>query len=114
MEISLAEKTPLPQLDSDISLCLFRVSQEGLHNVVKYSHAKSARVELSVEDNRILLRIIDDGVGFTPGQEHAGGLGLINMRERVKSAGGTLKVSSAVMKGTVIQASVPLKQAPRA
>lgn len=114
MEISLAEKTPLPQLDSDISLCLFRVAQEGLHNVVKYSHAKSAWAELSVEENRILLRIIDDGVGFTPGQEHAGGLGLINMRERVKSAGGTLKVSSAVMKGTVIQASVPLKQAPRA
>jgi two-component system sensor histidine kinase UhpB len=114
MEISLREKNPLQHLDWEVSLCLFRVAQQALHNVVKHSHARSASVELSADEHRVLMRIIDNGVGFVPERERPAGLGLVNMRERLKSVGGTLKISSDLRRGTIVQASVPLNQRPGA
>ena len=107
LEIDLEEGESPGTLDSDTSLCLFRVAQEALHNVVKHSQAKRARVELGVKDRQVVLRIIDDGVGFVPGRGMAGCLGLINMSERLRSIGGTMKVTSAPAKGTIVEASVP-------
>jgi PAS domain S-box-containing protein len=93
----------------DVELCLFRVAQEALGNVVKHSQAKSAQVELGSNANGVSLRITDAGRGFDPdlGNPDAG-IGLVGMRERLRLVGGRLSVNSELMHGTEILAEVPL------
>lgn len=113
LTISFSEKDVPPRLPSDVSLCLFRVAQEALQNIVKHGHARAASMELAVRDGYVLLRIVDDGVGITPEQHHSGGMGLISMRERVSVVGGTCKVTSGPLKGTIVEVSVPLNEEPQ-
>jgi len=104
----LPERLPAP-----ISLCLYRVTQEALQNVVRHSAASDAMVSMKAGDGLLLLSIVDDGVGFTVVRQAASGLGLTSMRERLRSVGGTLEIASERMKGTRIDVSVPLPaQAP--
>ncbi len=96
------------QIPKDVTLCLFRIVQEALQNVVKHSGASEATVELSGHSDRIDLCISDSGVGFNP--ESAKGdasLGLISMRERLRLAGGHLAVESEPSHGTRIHVRVP-------
>lgn len=97
------------QLDSSVSLCLYRVLQETFHNVMSHSQAKRVRVELAADHGRVLLRIIDDGVGFEPGRASSG-LGLASMRQRVSSVGGSIDITSSPMAGTRIEVRVPLRE----
>jgi len=102
----------LPQdLDETVSLSLFRTIQESLRNVAKHSHARHVRVELSRNSGQIRLRISDDGIGFDPnhpGNDGANkGLGLISMDERLRSAGGQLRVWSRPSLGTQVEGRVP-------
>jgi PAS domain S-box-containing protein len=96
-------------LDSNISLSLFRVAQESLHNVAKHSRAKKVRLELVGAGEKIVLRISDDGVGFdsdAPGNQT--GIGIVSMSERIRLVGGTLSVCSRPSRGTQVQAAIPL------
>jgi signal transduction histidine kinase len=93
----------------ETALSLYRVVQEALHNVAKYSHASHVEVIARIRAGRIWLDVVDDGVGFTTVQEDAEGLGLESMRERVELLGGKLAIRSAPRKGTRIRASVPLR-----
>jgi signal transduction histidine kinase len=98
-----------PRLDSDISLSLFRVAQESLHNVAKHSQAKKVRLELVGAGEKIVLRISDDGVGFDPDAPgNQTGLGMVSMSERIRLVGGTLSVCSRPSQGTQVQAAIPL------
>jgi two-component system sensor histidine kinase UhpB len=93
----------------DTSLSLYRVAQEALHNVAKYSHASHVEVSVRMKGGRLWLDVVDDGVGFATAQEDAEGLGLESMRERVELLGGKLAIKSAPRQGTRIRASVPLR-----
>jgi signal transduction histidine kinase len=106
--INFSEEDVPSCLPSDISHCLFLVAQEALQNIVKHGHARAASMELKVSTGHILLRIVDDGAGITPEQHYSGGMGLASMRERVWALGGTCKVTSGRLKGTVVEASLPL------
>jgi signal transduction histidine kinase len=97
------------QLSSSTSLSLYRVAQEALHNVIKHSQAKNVQVELSSDDGQILLRIIDDGLGFDLSHEVAG-LGLASMRQRVQAVGGSIDISSSLKRGTRIEVRVPIQK----
>jgi PAS domain S-box-containing protein len=110
------EHTDVPRsLPRDISLCLFRVLQEGLHNAVTYSGARNFRVELRGEPSAILLLIRDSGAGFDPDAAiRNGGLGLISMRERVSLVKGTISITSKPMVGTEIRVLIPVAQASAA
>jgi signal transduction histidine kinase len=99
----LPERLPAP-----ISLCLYRVTQEALQNVVRHSAASKGIVSMKVADGLLLLSIVDDGVGFAVARQAASGLGLTSMRERLRLLGGTLEIASERMKGTRIDVSVPL------
>jgi two-component system sensor histidine kinase UhpB len=114
LTINFSEKDVPSHLPSDISQCLFRISQEALQNIVKHSHARTTSIELTIRYGHALLRIVDDGDGMTPEQHHRGGMGLANMCERVWALDGTCKVTSVSLKGTTVEASVPLKKAPKA
>jgi signal transduction histidine kinase len=93
-----------------ISLCLYRIVQEALQNVVRHSQASKVQIDLRSDDEGMRLRIIDDGIGFTPGQEPAAGLGLVSMRERVRSVGGSIDITSSPRRGTRIEAWVPIRE----
>ena len=96
-------------IPKDVALCLFRVTQEALGNVVKHSGAKSARVELGSNETGVSLRIVDAGRGFDTRSANAGaGIGLVGMTERLRLVEGRLSISSKVMRGTEILAEVPL------
>ncbi len=107
------EHTDVPRsLPQDISLCLFRVLQEGLRNAVKHSGAQHFKVELREMPGAILLLIRDSGAGFDPeAAMKNGGLGLISMRERVGLVKGTISITSKPLAGTEIRVHIPVAQA---
>ena len=107
------EHTDVPtSLPQDISLCLFRVLQEGLHNAVRYSGSQHVKVELRGTPGAVQLVVRDSGSGFDPeAAMKNGGLGLISMRERVGLVKGTISIVSKPQAGTEISVSIPVAQA---
>jgi PAS domain S-box-containing protein len=100
-------------LPSDVALCLFRVAQEALNNVLKHSNSKIASVEAVGSGQGIALKISDSGQGFDPTRSHWG-IGLTSMRERLRGVGGELMVLSSPGEGTEIIAEVKLERAAAA
>jgi signal transduction histidine kinase len=95
------------QIPEEVSLCLFRITQEALRNVVKHSGAVGAKVELIGHEDRIELCISDSGAGFSPeSAKGASGLGLISMQERLRLVGGHLSVESEPSHGTRIRVRI--------
>jgi PAS domain S-box-containing protein len=96
-------------LPPHMSLCLFRVLQEGLSNAVKHSGVRRFNVQLEGVPDQLQLTIRDAGVGFDPSMAmHNDGLGLISMRERISNVKGTISIVSKPHGGTEIQARVPV------
>jgi two-component system, NarL family, sensor histidine kinase UhpB len=92
----------LGQIGADEQLVVYRVVQESLSNVARHAGAHGVRVELDRDQGRPLVRIADDGCGFTgPGRD--GGVGLTGMRERARLAGGWLDVRSTPGEGTTVE-----------
>jgi PAS domain S-box-containing protein len=100
---------PTP-LSPEISLCLFRVLQEALHNAAKHSGARHFEVQLSGKPEEILLTVTDPGKGFDSDTAMKGeGLGLTSMQERLRLVNGQLSIDSQPKQGTTIQARVPFR-----
>ena len=94
----------------DVSICLFRVLQEALHNGVMHSGVQKFSVQLWGESDEIHLRVSDSGVGFDLRAARRGrGLGLVRIEQRVKLVNGTSSIDSQPEKGTTVQVSVPLR-----
>src|SRR5262249_27074785 len=87
---------------------LYRIAQEALQNTVKHAHAHRIEVYLEAPNGAVVLKIVDDGIGFDPEGTFPGHLGLHSMRERALGVGGSLEVLSNPGKGTRIVATVPL------
>lgn len=87
---------------------LFRVVQELLSNTLRHAKANELEVYLKIVGQNILLRVIDDGVGFESKDEHAGSYGLRNIRERIAGVGGSTKIISFKGQGTSIEIKVPV------
>jgi PAS domain S-box-containing protein len=102
---------PLPR---DIASCLYRVAQESLSNIMKHARATRVELELTCGDQEITLSIYDTGVGFdlTDIRARHPGLGLVNMRERVRSVQGRLDIQSQLGRGTHISVHIPFSGAP--
>ncbi|PYY17857.1 MAG: hypothetical protein DMG60_10215 [Acidobacteria bacterium] len=109
IEVSFAEESVPATIDPQISLCIYRVTQEALQNVIRHSHAHKATVQLHGGREGISLHIADDGIGIAAEREHAVALGLASMRERISLAGGSFKLITQSMRGTRIEATIPLK-----
>jgi PAS domain S-box-containing protein len=97
------------QPDEQARIILYRVAQEALTNIAKHAKAEEAEVLLGERDGGFLVRVTDNGVGFTP--ESAlivpGHMGLAAMRERAQLAGGRIHVDSAPRTGTVVECWIP-------
>jgi len=100
------------EIPKDVTLCLYRIVEEALQNVVKHSGAEDATVELSGHGNQIDLCVSDSGTGFIPEPTNGeAGLGLISMRERLRLVGGHLSIESKPSHGTRIRVRIPLSTA---
>jgi signal transduction histidine kinase len=111
IQVDLESKDVPEGLTGDTAICLYRLLQEALQNVVKHSRALQVRVVLEGKDNRIDMKVFDNGAGFTPGElddDKGFGLGLAGMRERVAVLEGMVVVRSAPGAGTKVYVSVPL------
>jgi PAS domain S-box-containing protein len=97
-----------PSVDADVSLCLYRIAQESLHNIVRHSHARDAHVTITCDDGFVSLQIADSGIGFDPRHVVHAGLGLHSMRERVAILNGQLTIDAAQGSGTQIMVRIPL------
>ena len=95
-------------IPKDVALCVYRVAQEALRNVVKHAGTKEARVSLIGSDREFILTVQDRGVGFdVAGVRSREGLGLSSMRERVRLVRGELSVDSEPGQGTTVTVRVP-------
>jgi signal transduction histidine kinase len=108
------ERHEIPDhLAPEISLCLYRVAQEALQNIVRHSNATTASVHLRGRGSRLLLQVVDDGVGFDQARV-AAGLGFASMRERLNAVNGGLAIHSQPGRGTRLDAWVVLRPVPAA
>jgi len=96
------------RIPKEVTLCLFRIVQEALRNVVKHSGAREAEVDVSGQSDRINLCVSDTGAGFDPEAVNGtAGIGLISMRERLRLVGGHLSIESKPGQGTRIRVRIP-------
>ena len=96
-------------IPDDTALCLYRITQEALRNVIRHSQATQVTVDMSIVDNRIDLLIIDDGVGFNRVEvAWKRSLGLTSMQERTRLVGGAFSIQTGNGEGTTIHVSVPV------
>jgi signal transduction histidine kinase len=94
-----------------VALCLYRVAQESIQNIVKHSGAKQVEVDLHRVNNDIHLGIADDGRGFdTESKPNTQSLGLVSMRERVRAARGQIHIESKPGEGTRVTACLPVPE----
>lgn len=95
------------QRTATLDVVLYRVLQESLSNVARHSHASHVQVRLFCEDDRLTLRVQDNGVGMEPDPVNYG-CGLAGIRERISAAGGDLLIESGPNAGTLLSLSLPL------
>lgn len=95
-------------LVTETELTLYRIAQESLANVEKHARATRVSIELTASLSSVVLRIADNGRGFTERRSRGSKWGLINMRERASHVNGTLEVHSKRGQGTTIELNVPL------
>lgn len=110
-EISLlvddsARRCPMSQ---EIQLNLYRVLQEQLTNIAKHAKASSIMLDMLVNNNKIQLKITDNGVGFNIADTR-GGIGMANMKRRVELFCGKLEIISSPGNGCVLFIDMPLAQ----
>lgn len=87
---------------------LFRIVQELLSNVLRHSEAKELEVYFKKSEDFYQLRFIDDGKGFDMEEKRSSGFGLVNIRERIESLGGNVRIISFPNQGTSIEIRIPL------
>jgi len=101
------------RLTAALSLCIYRLVQEALRNVVRHSGAHEASVEIVRHGDALELRIADPGVGFSMAALEGASIGLLSMHERVQQCGGRMIVHSAPGEGTRIGIRLPILLTPR-
>ena len=110
VDVDFATRDVPDQLPPEVSLCLFRVLQQALHNWAKHSGVRRFEVRLSGGQGEMHLVVSDSGEGFDLKAARTGrGLGLISMEERMKLVNGELSIETQPRAGTRIHARAPLR-----
>jgi signal transduction histidine kinase/ABC-type uncharacterized transport system substrate-binding protein len=111
IKIVFSSKNIPRSVPSNVALCLFRIVQESLQNLRKYSGASQGQVNLCKEGDRLFLSVSDEGRGFEMMEmRNRVGLGIRSMGERARLVGGQFEIHSQRGKGTRIDVCVPLQQ----
>lgn len=102
------------RLPREVETLTYRVVQEAFGNVERHSQARSAEVELRIDDGRLLGRVTDTGAGTPVDSGSTSGLGLRVARERVELAGGRFDVHARPGRGTDVTFELPLPDSTEA
>ena len=86
---------------------LLRVAREALRNVERHSGARRVEISLRAEADKVVLRIVDDGIGFDPARPPSGHYGLLGMFEQAKLAGGFLDIDAPSSGGAALTLRIP-------
>ncbi|HYY53864.1 MAG TPA: GAF domain-containing sensor histidine kinase [Candidatus Dormibacteraeota bacterium] len=118
LAVELEELGTERPLAPPIERAIVRIAQESLHNIAQHAQAARAKIVLHYDDGAVTLTVEDDGAGFPAdetiaGAEQRGRFGILGMRERAESVGGTLAVRSQLGQGTLVQTRVPYDSGPR-
>jgi two-component system NarL family sensor kinase len=109
LKISIDTQGINEQLDSTTETVLYRVIQESVNNVIKHADATVLDILLLCDKKEITVSIEDDGRGFdTADKSKFAGIGLKNMISRIEYLKGTVDISSAPGKGTLVAIYIPL------
>jgi signal transduction histidine kinase len=114
LTISFAHDNLPASLPEDVTVCVFRIVQEALQNVIKHSAATRVVLRLSFDERSLTLTIVDNGVGFDLVDAKSRGLGLASMAERIEYIGGTLTIKTRRHGGTRLEVAVPYRDRPAA
>ncbi len=119
IDIELFTNEREKRLPPIVETVAFRITQEALNNVKKHSKAKKAWVELYYEPQRLSLKIVDNGLGFSWDTvshkvNEGDSFGLMSMKERASLLGGTLDIKSQENRGTTVSAEIPIERIPAA
>ena len=95
----------LPPLDPEVELVLYRVAQESLTNVVRHAAASEATLSLTRDDGSVVLRVVDNGRGFSERQPEGGGLR--GIRERALIIGGAVSIKPRPTAGVEVRLAIP-------
>jgi two-component system sensor histidine kinase UhpB len=98
-------------LDPDCATAIFRISQEALTNVARHARATAVGISLGIQSGALFLKISDNGKGIVKDEIYApSSLGLMGMRERIRTFGGNLELSGGPDKGTELTVAIPLEK----
>jgi len=105
---------PVAEFDPGVELAAYRIVQEALTNARRHAPGAAVDVELRYDDDALYLRIRDNGPGPSPGpgpgqSQAGGGHGLLGMRERAATVGGSLRTGTAPGGGFLVEADLPAK-----
>jgi len=101
------------RFENEVELTIFRTIQESISNAIKHAKAKVISVSFEKNNNKLIIEISDNGVGFDykkAKEKDDKGIGLMNLNERINSIGGKLTMDSAINKGTQIYISYKVKK----
>ncbi len=101
----------VPALNADVELAAYRIVQESLTNVARHAHARHVGLTMQVSGGRMLVEVLDDGVGLPA--DRGGGSGLAGMRERALLVGGRLTVTDRPGGGVRVGLDLPSRRADR-
>jgi signal transduction histidine kinase len=112
LQVSTAIQVEGLEVDESIAINLYRIIREVFTNIIKHSKCQSVTFQMTGTDDRLVVRIRDDGIGFSPeevakrGIERQG-MGLFIIRERARAVRGRLKIHSGPSQGTEVEVEVP-------
>jgi signal transduction histidine kinase len=100
----------LPPLDDGADLAFYRALQEALSNIGRHAGASVVDITLHSDNGNVTLTVIDDGCGIPKAERAAAGsgMGLIGMRERFASLGGSVRLRNTASGGAQLEVSLPL------
>lgn len=96
-------------ISKDIQLNLYRILQEQLKNILKYAKATLIEVDVLIYNDKLKMRISDNGIGFDAGVVK-GGIGLANMKRRTELFSGKFEIDSSPGEGCTIIIDIPLEK----
>ena len=90
------------------NVILYRIMQEAFSNIARHAKATEVKVSLNIEENKFIMEIVDNGIGFDQSKELLkGSFGVLDMKERVQTLQGKLTITSKVGEGTCVKVEIP-------
>ena len=109
MTISFRAEGSFERLPVAVALCLYRIAQEALQNVLKHARVDQAELAITGSAESVSLTVSDRGAGIdTLRASIPQGLGLVNIKERTRLVNGTLSIASQPNQGTTLNITVPI------